>query len=249
MRYLRNRNEFLNKKVDLDRSQMSQYYSKSKLIRETNENDITWGGSLVGRLINSTIRLVKAGVKTAQMPDVVESLRTELDSLMLTSISSDMKKQVDLFRLKSILAEIKSISLEPSSSGKFEEEVKILNKLIGLDQMIPNLDPKDIASSINDIEREVYDPNDPDKMQRTLGVVQTAYDTIKDVLPQLKDNIGKQEYETILDNLSSFNDALRRYVYQLTGEEPGGGTSKSVRRFTGNFNQILNVISNSRQTT
>jgi hypothetical protein len=249
MRYLKNRDEFLNKRIELDRSQMTQYYPGSRLIKEVFESDITWGGSLIGRLINSTIRLVKAGAKTAQMPAVVEALRTELDSLMLTAISSDMKKQVDLFRLKSILAEIKSISLEPSGSGKFEEEVKILNKLIGLDQMIPNLDPNDIASSIDDIEREVYDPNDPDKMQRTLGVVQTAHDTIKDDLPQLKDNIGKQEYETILDNLSSFNDALRRYVYQLTGEEPGGDTSTSVRRFTGNFNQILNVISNSRQTT
>ena len=253
MRYLKNRNEFLNKKVDLDRSQISQYYSKSKLIRETFENDITWGGSLLGRLINSTIRLVKAGIKTAQMPAVVESLKAELDNLVISSTQKEFKEKITLYRLKSLLAEIKAVCLEPSGPGKFKEEVEILDKLIGLKSMIPGLNPTDIASSHDEIKDKIYDPNDVKKNQSTKKLLQVAHNTITDDLKEdLEKIIGKKDTKLILDIISDFNDRVRKYVYELTGEDPGGSSSDAsttMRRFSANFNQVLNAIALSGVTS
>jgi hypothetical protein len=61
MRYLSTRDVFLKnfKELQLDiHKEALLSYDKDEMINEAFENDITWGGSLLGRLINSIIRTI-----------------------------------------------------------------------------------------------------------------------------------------------------------------------------------------------
>ena len=65
MRYLLKRNEFLfEKNMKVENIDIKRDFKSSALIRETFENDLSWGGSLIGRLINSTLRVLKIYTKT-----------------------------------------------------------------------------------------------------------------------------------------------------------------------------------------
>lgn len=92
MRYLQNRENFLNKRVELDRSKVNDYYKSSKMIKEVYENDITWGGSLLGRLINSTIRKAKIYYKATKVNKLVKDVKSELDNLFLEAGTNEKQK-------------------------------------------------------------------------------------------------------------------------------------------------------------
>lgn len=106
MKYLNNREEFLKrsiKKID--------EYKKYEPIESINEdvensgpfaNDIPWGDSLLGRLINSTIRKAKIGANLVRIKGVVRRLKDAFDEILGTSASSKLSEedQKELTRLK-----------------------------------------------------------------------------------------------------------------------------------------------------
>ena len=77
MRYLHKRNEFLLPQNILSSEKnfdVNQQIKTSSLINETFENDITWGGSMIGRLINSTIRRFKIGYSQTKVEPLLKKL-------------------------------------------------------------------------------------------------------------------------------------------------------------------------------
>lgn len=251
MRYLQNRSQFLDTKVDLDVNRIPELYKKSSLIKEVTGaapfgNEITWGGSLIGRLFNSAWRKIRIGFNSVQIPNLLKKLTAELDYLVYASIKGDMKEKMDSLMLKGYMELIKTTSLEPSSQGNIKTELEILNKLLGFKSMCPGVDENNITnqSSQNIIKQNLYDPNDPTKNQRTEGRLQDVLDTLTDDFPDLKEIIGVNR-DVILDTISDYNDRLRKYAYELTGGAAGGddfGAEASVQRFQANFSQIVNAI-------
>jgi len=187
MRYLHNRNEFLIQKNILSTSKnfnVTEEIKTSALVRETFENDITWGGSMVGRLINSTIRRFKIGYSQTQVGPLIKKLEDELNYLLSASIQGDTLVEYNKLRVRAYIEEIRDICLSNLTDEKKLDE--LLGQHTGL-----------------------YDPNDPKKNQRTIGIVQEALDVITDDLKDFKKLFG-EERDKIIDKLSDFNDDLRK---------------------------------------
>lgn len=221
MRYLNKRNEFLtqrniesyNKKFNFE-----EQIKTSSLVKETFENDITWGGSMIGRLINSAIRRFKIGYSQTQVGPLIKKLEDELNYLISASIQGDTLKKYNELLIRSYIEEIRNICL--SNMTDPEKLVELLGQSTGL-----------------------YDPNDPTKNQRTIGIVQEALDVITDDLKDLKKIFGADR-DRLIDKLSDFNDDLRKLtVPQGTPTQPT--QQGAVSDFNLNFLNTLDKLKKS----
>ena len=125
MRYLQGRNQFLNTKIQLKSSNFNQDFKNSKLIKEASagmggwENDITWGGSLIGRLINSTIRRTAIYAKTTKIPFLLRQLENELLSLVAeVSLSEEDQKKLIVTQFKFLIMKVYNIVVSGDSVDK-----------------------------------------------------------------------------------------------------------------------------------
>jgi len=221
MRYLIKRNEFITKRnIESYKKGLNfkEQIKTSSLVRETFENDITWGGSMIGRLINSAIRRFKIGYSQTQVEPLIKKLEDELNYLISASIQGDTLKKYNELLIRSYIEEIRNICL--SNMTDPEKLVELLGQSTGL-----------------------YDPNDPTKNQRTIGIVQEALDVITDDLKDLKKIFGADR-DRLIDKLSDFNDDLRKLtVPQDTPTQPT--QQGSVSNFNLNFLNALDKLKNS----
>lgn len=99
----------------------SELYKSEVQLSEAFENDITWGGSLLGRLINSTIRKLKIGYKSIRVDAVVKKLQEELDSLVNFQNSDEIQKRINDVVYKMLLEELyKEVSTEKGVQEKID---------------------------------------------------------------------------------------------------------------------------------
>ena len=97
-----------------------------KPINEAMENDITWGGSLIGRLINSTIRVVNIRYKATKINGLLEQLKNQLEILLVEQSSLAERENLRLLRAKLLLEEIYKVVM---SEKTVEEKLRILLSL------------------------------------------------------------------------------------------------------------------------
>lgn len=98
MKYLKQREEFI----------------KNNIIEEALSNEIAWGDSLLGRLINSTLRKLKVGGNLLVMDNVIKKLNASFDELLekakITGAVADNKKlssNINKCMIASLLSELK----------------------------------------------------------------------------------------------------------------------------------------------
>lgn len=203
MKYLITREQFLSKNTG------------STLINEVLDAPITWGGSLIGRMVNSAIRRVKIGYNESQIDQVIVDLRNELDYLLSASLTGDAEKKFHELVVKKHLEDIKNVSLST------EEDDDKLEKLIG-------------AST------GLWDPTDPKKLQQSIsGIVADAIDSIEGYTGL--DKIMEMDRSKLLDLLSDFADELRK----LTNKDSAGNLKDSGGNLsTTNYNlkTTINVL-------
>ena len=220
MRYLKSRNEFLYKEVTIDKSTINEQIKSSKMISEAFENDIRWGDSLVGRLINSAIRTVKIGYNETKIPKILEELQGQLDQIVSESLTRETGAKFNQYYIMVALEEMKDICLSPMSD---EEK---LDKLIGWDGSTPMWDPNDPRADIPGLIEN--------RRPITKSIMQNIIDKITTKLPDLEKYVGKNRDEFI-DDLCDFTEELRK----LTIKTPVGGNSAQIRPFSARMNSIL----------
>lgn len=131
MKYLKNRQEFLTGVIDYKESYTykSQDLKSSSLIREVLENDITWGGSLLGRLINSTIRKAVIGTKVLRINPLIKKLRAQLESIEGEYLGkeSSIAKQAIIYAL---FEAIKKAAMKPEPLDVFLKNGGLIDQLV-----------------------------------------------------------------------------------------------------------------------
>jgi hypothetical protein len=95
MRYILKRDNFL---------------TKDK-VNEVFKNELTWGGSLLGRLINSGIRKAKIEFKKARIDEVLNQIEATIYEILRESLIKDDRVKYYRLLLKSKYAAIKDVSL------------------------------------------------------------------------------------------------------------------------------------------
>ena len=97
MKYLSNRDEFLKRSLN----KIDEYKSIEIDIEKLNEadnsgpfaNDIPWNDSLLGRLINSTIRKAKIGINLVRIKAVNRRLEDAFEDLLGSSMTAEMSEE------------------------------------------------------------------------------------------------------------------------------------------------------------
>lgn len=81
MKYLKTRHQFVFEKKNFDRVEISKNYGSSAIVKEALNNDITWGGSLLGRLFSSIGRKLRIEYNKFKVNGLVQQLQDELLNL------------------------------------------------------------------------------------------------------------------------------------------------------------------------
>jgi hypothetical protein len=119
MRLIKNRNEFLEK-------------CKNNKIDEALSNEVNWGDSLLGRLINSTIRKVSIANNLRNISGLLENLETEFDRLSeLIKISGESMNIVNKIIYKTEFSQhLKDIEESINDGDSVDELIKLTNSKI-----------------------------------------------------------------------------------------------------------------------
>ena len=146
MRYLNKRDEFLknyNNILDIKKN----YIPKGEeLITEDGgpfHNDIGWGDSLVGRLINSTIRKIKIGANLLRIKVVEQRLRDAMDELLLTTSVAEMDEEDKKLYARALITTYLAALEDAVKNGSPMDELKSLTETaIGAVEMNDDLEDK-----------------------------------------------------------------------------------------------------------
>jgi len=225
MKYLNYRKQFLN-----DNNQLLKDINSSKMINEVLENDLEWGDSLLGRLINSTIRVLKVGYGVSRVPNLLKEFEASLSELITDSMTEDLSEKFNLLALKNLFEELKDVCLSTQT------EPQKLGILIGWNGTTEMYDPQDPTADI---------PGQYEGRSRrilaTPSLVQRIIDVITNDLPNMEKFIGEGRNE-VLDRLSDFGDELRKLTLPVGVNAGGGGAAR--KPFSLRLSRVLNSLTN-----
>ena len=132
-------------------------FLKKNTTNEAITNDIPWGDSLIGRLINSIARKAGIAIKAKKIDSVISGLRTEFDRLLeegkadidnsrivklqLWTFFSTLKKQVDdEEEVSTILNTAKKLRDEVDSISELEDKDNILEAIDSFIEFLEGLE-------------------------------------------------------------------------------------------------------------
>jgi hypothetical protein len=103
-------------------------FMKMKSINEVVENETKWGDSLIGRLINSTIRKMKISRNLSKIGDLLKLMEVELERLSeLIKVSEESDSVVEEIQFKSMFSEhLKEIRQSIEDEMNVEEIIKLV---------------------------------------------------------------------------------------------------------------------------
>jgi hypothetical protein len=165
MRYLSNRDEFLKRSIN----KIDEYKSlESKDLEVINEgdsgpfaNDIPWNDSLLGRLINSTIRKAKIGANLVRIKAVNRRLKDAFDDLLgqsaVSGLSKEEKAEFNKVVIFSFLENLKNSIESEGNVGEIkrltEEAIKNIKEVVDktpADEL--SMDKDDLLKLIKQLE-------------------------------------------------------------------------------------------------
>lgn len=172
MRYLKEREEFIK----------NNKFSNIQLVKEASDsgplaNDIPWGDSLVGRLINSVIRKAQIGINLTRIDSLVTRLKETFESIISDAkikgaeVSKENLLKVDKFLMSNLLGKLREevekdnkdesikltkstidsvtlLKVQPESEGVKKELISKLNEFLSSIESKVEVESKDDISSL-----------------------------------------------------------------------------------------------------
>ncbi len=159
MKYLNNRDEFLN----AIKTVKYEDFKLNESVDMTNSgpfsNDVPWGDTLVGRLVNAIRRKIGIGVNIVRIQPLIRRLKTEFDNIieysLVGELSEEDKKKMVMIIICTIIRDIKLAIIDSASTGDDSDELAdIANFEISDDKMTPIKD-EDYLKEVDSIITEV----------------------------------------------------------------------------------------------
>ena len=182
-------------------------------------NDIPWGDSLIGRLINSTIRKAKIGYNQTKVPALLDAFKRELDTLIASGLQKEAKDTFTLIMIQSMFSELQNIC---TSSKTDDEKMNIL-----------------VGDNSN-----LWDSSDPNggmwKDNVSTGYLRQIYEELDYNFDEEQIKKVNLDKKNMLDNISILIDNLRR----LTSTTPATNAQQAgYGSFSSNFGNVTNTFS------
>jgi hypothetical protein len=172
MKYINSRNNYLkqineNRIVELDKK---LDYQLDKLIQETMSgsgamgNEITWGDSLVGRLVNAIIRKAQIGANMVLIKPLISKLRAEFDDILMSSqlaeLDTEDKKMLGTVTIYAFLNRLEMNVAHLHDLKKFKGRINPVNlpSLIDLTkETIKKVEDTEPIEKKNELLRQLND--------------------------------------------------------------------------------------------
>jgi hypothetical protein len=206
MKYLDKRNEFLKKSLTKIKIYNQLEKTDYERINEEAEsgpfaNDIPWGDSLVGRLINSTIRKAKIGANLLNIDRVIKRLKDNFDELIdMSKIKSDKEATKKLYQL------MRLAYLHDLKNAVYNTE--------------PLQEIKNLCDTAIDRVEKADDIEEKDELLRQLKEFRKFLDTIKEDPKKEEVPVKEDEvYKKYLQNFKSVFVIVQEYA-KMKNEKP-----------------------------
>ena len=188
MKYLKNRDIYL-KEINTGIQKYKETGDISA-INEVLQNDIAWGDSLLGRLINSIIRKVKIGINLVKIQSVIKTLYSEFDKMVAGSVVNELSPEMKIYFIKMVIFElIKEVELSAA-------------------------DPNDFI--INDKSVKADKPESLDEIKKSIdAAIELAEGEIGKVIQGSKGVVGEKEIADFEADRNSLIKALKLYRESL----------------------------------
>jgi len=196
-------------------------------IDEVFQNEVTWGGSLLGRLINSTIRVLKLNYDAVKIEGVNTQIKATIYEILKESLDKDLRVKLYRYRIKNFVSGIRNMSLTTEfpafdssvDCGSGGSGTKISN-LIGTDAS--DTGTPDFSQSSKELSSGLlYD------FFQELDNLTSARDGDQD----LKNVLTRQELDELRNIHSDFAVELRRLRWKKCNSgTPIGGRSINRKR-------------------
>lgn len=191
-------------------------FLKKNTTNEAITNDIPWGDSLIGRLINSIARKAGIAIKAKRIDSVISGLRTEFDRLLeegkadidssrivklqLWTFFSTLKKQVDDEEdVSTILNTAKKLRDEVDSMSELEDKDNILEAIDSFIKFLEELeDSEEEGEGEGDGEGEDGEEGDGKDEVKTYPLMIKNLKSLGSLLSQYK-TVGKTGREVSVD--------------------------------------------------
>jgi hypothetical protein len=199
-------------------------------IEEINEvvtNEITFGGSLLGRFINSTIRKAKIGYNYSRVESIVKAIENELNNIIFDGLSDDEKREIKILLVQYYLSEIKKVC--DDTNLKESEKIK---------QLIGNNGETGLTKGAIDWS------NTLDEGQEIFGITKETLienlENFKKEIKNIKDNFDKKD-ELIknIEKLLETTEKLHTEFTGLTASVISGSASVTVNPTSLNFGAVI----------
>ena len=223
MKFLNYRKDFLN-----NNSKLKDLYTTSSVLNEQNfVNDIAFGDSYLGRLINSTMQMFKTGIKMITIPVLLQLLKTRLSNMVDRISLEQMTKEYPTLYIKSCLEEIKNVCI---SSLPNEEKLKILIGWDGTTPMYDTTNPNGdipgvyekrriiLSSLVQDVYDKIAEPNNRLRLEKAFNanIIKAYLDTLSDFMDDLRRLTAGVKITSASDSSSAFKEHLLKILQNIS---------------------------------
>lgn len=234
MKYLKGRERFLSDIKQLNKQQINEAFDMGGS-QGPFGNDIAWGDSLVGRLINFVIRKIGVGVNMVRIQPVINRLKLEfrnvIENAKAVGITEETKKKISMFIIVQQIRIIKFAIVDMKSPGTDED--------------IEGGEVKDISEmGFSDIKKENY-------LNECEDIVESCVQTIGAVADQYGEIDNYDELMKIMKELLGMIKIMKTEIKENSGEGEGEGEEaeqkgeedkSSIDDYVANFSSIANMV-------
>jgi hypothetical protein len=212
MKYLKGRERFLSEIKQLNQQQINEAFDMGGQSGPFG-NDIAWGDSLVGRLINFAIRKIGVAVNMVRIQPVIARLKMEFRNLLADSsvagVNEETKKKISIFLIVQQIRVIHFAIVDMKSPGSDEEseELTDISKMPFSDIKSENYlkeCEQIVDECVVEMNRAVNDYGKIDNFEELMKIMKELQGMIKIMKTELKeteDRGDKKESEsTSVDN-------------------------------------------------
>jgi hypothetical protein len=229
MKYLNNRESFLNSNSKLKKD--------FKLIKENTAgagpfaNEITWGDSLLGRLVNHFTRKAGIGVDMMKISNVTSKLEQEfkniIDTSMVLAVNDEDKVNISRLKISSLIGQLRDVVYNKKS-------VKTIKSVCDTTiSEVESIEESDLGTDLNKSKSELLE-----KLKEFRKFLdQFKDDDKKD--DDKKDNENKDIYSNYVDNFKVVLKLCQAYAILKKSKNDNLGTEAGVKKVTTPNNEKL----------
>lgn len=228
MKYLKGRERFLSDIKQLNQQQINEAFDMGGS-QGPFGNDIAWGDSLVGRLINWAIRKIGVAVNMVRIQPVIARLKMEFRYLLETTqvgkLDDETRKKISMFFIVQQIRIIKFAIVDMKSPGADEDAE------IG--------EPQDITKMpFSDIKKENY-------LKECESIVDGCIEAIAGTADEYGEIDNYAELMKILKELQGMIKIMKTEIKETEGEGDDNkedSETDSVDNYINNFSAVCGMV-------